>query len=215
MLFRSQALKASGKRRVFIPVAGTFRAYVQPDGTLLLEDSWDRLFVVRDEAGAVVGFADDRMIANRATASLTEGDTAGARAALAIADALPDAAAGRSLTVSRALLRLVDGDTPSAEAALRSLLTPDNAAQMEAQLNAIGYAFLQVNALDTAYQLLAMNTRLFPDAFNAWDSLGEAEELRGNDTLALAAYERSLALNDGNSNAAERITELRERLTDG
>ena len=49
---------------------------------------------------------------------------------------------------------------------------------------------------------------LFPDSWNTWDSLGEAQRTKGDTVTALASYRRSLALNPGNAGAREAIAAL-------
>ena len=50
-----------------------------------------------------------------------------------------------------------------------------------------------------------LNKELFPEAFNAWDSLGEVFMKLGKDIKALACYQKSLELNADNTNAEEMI----------
>ncbi len=58
-----------------------------------------------------------------------------------------------------------------------------------------------------------MNTRVFPEAFNTWDSLAEAHMVLGHDDEAIRFYERSLELNPNNTNAKEMIARIREGAT--
>ena len=60
-----------------------------------------------------------------------------------------------------------------------------------------------------ALELFELNTRVFPDASNTWDSLGEAHMTLGNDDEAIRAYEKSLELDPGNENAREMIVRIR------
>ena len=62
---------------------------------------------------------------------------------------------------------------------------------------------------DAAVAVLALNVERFPDSFNTPDSLGEALLAAGRKDEAAASYERSLALNPGNGNAAAVLRRLR------
>ncbi len=50
-----------------------------------------------------------------------------------------------------------------------------------------------------------------PEAFNTYDSLGEAYMTHGDGALAIANYQRSLELNPENANAVEMLKKLREQ----
>ena len=58
-------------------------------------------------------------------------------------------------------------------------------------------------------KIFELNTELFPEAFNAWDSLGEVFMKLGKDTKALAGYQKSLELNADDTNAEEMIARIR------
>jgi len=78
----------------------------------------------------------------------------------------------------------------------------------EWSLNMAGYQFLQRDKVDEAIRVFELNTQLFPDAFNTWDSLAEAYMKKGKNELAVKYYKKSLALNDNNSNAREMIKKI-------
>ncbi len=54
-------------------------------------------------------------------------------------------------------------------------------------------------------------TRLYPDSWNAWDSLGEAAAKAGRNEQAIANYRKSLELNPNNKNGQAML----EKLTKG
>ncbi|MEZ4762633.1 MAG: tetratricopeptide repeat protein [Calditrichia bacterium] len=62
--------------------------------------------------------------------------------------------------------------------------------------------------MDAAIDIFTVNTQLFPQIANTWDSLGEAHMVKGNRKLAIENYRKSLALNPGNQNAAEMLQKL-------
>ena len=62
---------------------------------------------------------------------------------------------------------------------------------------------------EQALQILELNTRVFPTAYNTWDSLAEVHMELGNDDEAIRFYERSLELNPDNANATAMIARIR------
>ena len=78
----------------------------------------------------------------------------------------------------------------------------------EQEVNAWGYQLLSQKKAAEALSVLKLNASLFPKSANAYDSLGEIQELTGNKKEALLSYQQSLTLNPENKNAANRIAEL-------
>lgn len=78
----------------------------------------------------------------------------------------------------------------------------------EFRLNALGYGLLQKSRIDDAIEIFKLNVEFFPDAFNPYDSLGEAYMLAGDKQLARINYEKSLELNPENTNAVEMLEKL-------
>ncbi len=74
----------------------------------------------------------------------------------------------------------------------------------------MGYGLLQAERTVQARDVFALNTRVFPEAFNTWDSYGESLAELGEFDAAIAAYQRSLELNPENANAEERIARIRD-----
>jgi len=52
-------------------------------------------------------------------------------------------------------------------------------------VNAAGYTLLQTGRTAQAVEVFELNTRVFPGAFNTWDSLGEGHMILGNDDQAV------------------------------
>jgi CubicO group peptidase (beta-lactamase class C family) len=78
----------------------------------------------------------------------------------------------------------------------------------EDELNGWGYKLLGQKKPAEAVAIFKLNTALYPKSANAYDSLGEALEITGNNKESLLNYKKSLALNPDNKNAAERIKAL-------
>ena len=76
-------------------------------------------------------------------------------------------------------------------------------------LNLLGYALLQRNRVDDAIKIFKLNVEVYPQAFNTYDSLGEAYMNAGETELAIKNYEKSLELNPQNENAVNQLRTLR------
>ncbi len=79
----------------------------------------------------------------------------------------------------------------------------------EALVNRIGYYWLQMGK-EKALEMFKLNTQLYPQSYNAYDSLAEANMTLGNTELAIANYEKSLELNPNNENAKAILKTLKK-----
>ena len=79
---------------------------------------------------------------------------------------------------------------------------------VESSLNSLGYRLLQAGKVTGAIEVFEINTTLYPASGNVYDSLGEAYVAAGKNELALAAYRKAVALDPGNSNAADMVRQL-------
>lgn len=103
-----------------------------------------------------------------------------------------------------------DGGSSAGTARYRELkgrYQPD--AVQEPILNQVGYALLRLNRPADAVAAFKLNVEAYPHSSNAYDSLGEAFAAVGDRTRAIESYERSLALNPQNEDAARKLAELR------
>ena len=78
----------------------------------------------------------------------------------------------------------------------------------DAILNQIGYDFLFENKIDDAIEIFKLNTELFPDSANAWDSYGEGLLAQGKKEEALKAYKKALSIRPDLPSAIEQVKEL-------
>jgi CubicO group peptidase (beta-lactamase class C family) len=78
----------------------------------------------------------------------------------------------------------------------------------EPQLNTLGYYYLGRDEIDTAIRIFQLNVEAYPEAFNTYDSLGEAYIEAGERELAIENYRKSLDLNPENENAMRMLERL-------
>lgn len=80
---------------------------------------------------------------------------------------------------------------------------------LERHINVMGYALLREGKHEQAIEIFALNVRLFPEAFNTYDSLGEAYMESGRTQQAIENYEKALDLNPDSENAKRMLKRLR------
>lgn len=79
----------------------------------------------------------------------------------------------------------------------------------EQEINSIGYLLLYKNKrTDAAIALFKINTVEFPGSANAFDSMGEAYMVAGENNKAIEHYKKSFELDPTNSNAQKMIEQL-------
>ena len=83
----------------------------------------------------------------------------------------------------------------------------------EGEINAQGYRFLQDERTAQAIAIFQLNVELFPEAWNVYDSLGEALLKSGDTAGATAMYEKSVALNPESKSGNDALAKLRDTST--
>jgi tetratricopeptide (TPR) repeat protein len=108
---------------------------------------------------------------------------------------------------------LAEGGVPAAEKKLKKLLKsrPNGPVFDENDFNNLGYQLLQENKLESAVYVFETNVRLYPESWNAWDSLGEILGKAGQKEKAIKSYRKSLELNPGNKNGGAALKQLEEK----
>jgi len=86
---------------------------------------------------------------------------------------------------------------------------PLNTAVLEKRFNIIGYDFLNKEKINEAIAIFKLNTELYPQSANTFDSLGEAYMKAEKKELSIENYEKSLALDPKNKNAKKMLTKLK------
>jgi HEAT repeat protein len=79
----------------------------------------------------------------------------------------------------------------------------------ECRLNQLGYYLLYNGMIEQALEVFRTNVQLNPRSPNCYDSLGEGYMIAGETELAILNYEKSLNLGPDNTNAVQRLNELR------
>ncbi|MCB0297585.1 MAG: tetratricopeptide repeat protein, partial [Calditrichaeota bacterium] len=78
----------------------------------------------------------------------------------------------------------------------------------ESELNTLGYQLLHSGRVTAAIAIFKLNIEMFPEAFNPYDSLGEAYMVAGDKELAIKNYAKSLELNPKNTNAIYMLQQI-------
>ncbi|HEY0743924.1 MAG TPA: tetratricopeptide repeat protein [Chryseosolibacter sp.] len=81
---------------------------------------------------------------------------------------------------------------------------------IEGVLNSQGYRYMQLKKIDEAIKVFTLNTELFPNAWNTWDSLADAYKEKGEKQLAIGFFKKSIALNPDNAYGKKMIAQLEE-----
>lgn len=79
----------------------------------------------------------------------------------------------------------------------------------ESLVNLLGYILLSKGDLAAAIDAFELNVEVFPESFNAHDSLAEAYMIAGEIARAIRHYQRSVELNPGNAHGTRMLAELR------
>jgi tetratricopeptide (TPR) repeat protein len=175
----------------------------------------------REEAPKLAG-----MYAMLAKAYVGAGDVAAAEAALAQGKSVEPMLPFETAQIERARLvvrqakhgsaatifgqALADGGVPAAEERLKGLQASRDTGPVfiEDDFNALGYQLLQAGNVENAVYVFEKTVLLYPDSWNAHDSLGEALVKAGRKDLGIQHYRKSLELNPRNEGAKKILEEL-------
>lgn len=92
--------------------------------------------------------------------------------------------------MSFALQTPTEGDVQTQARSIRVNWTLDDA-ELERTVNAAGYAIRENFGVDYALRVFELNTVLFPESANAWDSLAETYAVKGDTEKAKRLYDKS------------------------
>lgn len=78
----------------------------------------------------------------------------------------------------------------------------------ENEMNQLGYMLLGSNNIKEAIEVFKLNTEIFPESFNVWDSFAEAFMISGDKENAIKYYKKSLELNPDSQNGKDALKKL-------
>ena len=78
----------------------------------------------------------------------------------------------------------------------------------EFYINVAGYNLLRHGRPEDALRVFQLNSAVFPESANTWDSLGEAYMTLDRSEEAIQSYRKSLELNPDNGNAKRMLEQL-------
>lgn len=126
-----------------------------------------------------------------------------------IPDMAPSTGFGLPPAIKRYRAKLLERGFDHASEVFDTMQAADPAAvPNESELNAWAYTLASQKAVPQALAILALNTRLHAQSWNAFDSYGEILEQSGDRRAAIVNYRRSLALNPANQNAVDHLARL-------
>lgn len=85
---------------------------------------------------------------------------------------------------------------------------PLNTAVAETRFNVMGYDFLSQEKINKAIAIFKLNTELYPQSANTYDSYGEALLMNGEKEAAIENYKKSVDLNPNNENGKKVLKNL-------
>ncbi len=85
-------------------------------------------------------------------------------------------------------------------------------AQFKSEINTKGYQLMYKNEYIPALELFRLNTMIFENDANAWDSMGECYYNLEQLDQALSSYKKSLALLPSNENAREMVEKIGDEI---
>jgi len=191
------------------PVRGTFRLYLQNDGTLHEEDSYRRYFPIHDNTGSIAGIADGGSMAQAALKAASSGNSELAARLFKVVEGRLEKEETLPFDIIKAVEELFKGKEAQAERAVQRLSARFDSAEVEHWVNRFGYWLMRGEKGGQALELFEFNTRLFPESWSAWDRLGEAYLNLDHKEKALKAFQKSLKLNPDNENAEKRIRSIK------
>lgn len=120
----------------------------------------------------------------------------------------------RTMSIAQALRRTLDEQ--GAESAIKlyhelKKSRPEAYDFSERELNQFGYELLGRGDVQKAIEIFKLNVAVYPQAFNTYDSLGEAYLAAGQKDLSVKNYQKSLELNPQNTNATDALKRINQK----
>lgn len=114
-------------------------------------------------------------------------------------------------SIATKIQKVIDGEGLEAGLKTYSDLKKNRASEFdfgENELNRLGYRYLRGKEMEKALAVFKLNTEVYPNSSNVYDSYGEAFKENGNKEKAIENYSKSVELNPANQNAIEILKEL-------
>ncbi len=80
----------------------------------------------------------------------------------------------------------------------------------EGEVNTWGYQLIAMKKYKKAVEVFKLNTKLYNESANAWDSLGDGYKAKGDKELAIKSYKKAVEINPSNSSSKRKMKELME-----
>ncbi len=94
----------------------------------------------------------------------------------------------------------------------RMTTNPNDPIVQESTINQLSYTIaMQESNIPLAQQIAKINTKLYPNSSNVYDSYAEASKMLGELDLAIENYKKAYALDPDNKNALNMIEELEKK----
>ena len=190
-------------------LAGTFAGYVQPDGTLILEDSGQRYHLMRDDSGEVSGIADANAISRASLFAAAEGDSATAQQRLAMIEA----DGGPTVAAAAVVLDVLSGKK-GADKRAKKTASEFSGVTIGRRINGIGFDYMSAGHIEAAEKLFLLNTRLYAQVPNTWDSLARFYMEQERFAESIEAFEKAIELDPDHPDARDLIAALKERMSE-
>jgi tetratricopeptide (TPR) repeat protein len=192
---------------MYSEVSGTFKIYLQSDGWLIEEDSGERYLPLHDDDGAFSGLAASSTIARSALLAAATGENEAARRRMA----LVQNEEGPFVAAATVVLELIGGEE-NMDATARTAADRFEPLSFGRAINSIGFTLMGEGYVENAEKAFRLNTRLWPEVPNPWDSLAQCLLEQHRYAESIIAYEKVLELDPENSLARERIESIRAEL---
>ena len=79
---------------------------------------------------------------------------------------------------------------------------------LESRINTEGYELMENREMDRAINVFKLNTLLFPESSNVWDSFGEYYYNTKEYDLSLKSYRKSVEIDPGNESGKQMINRI-------
>ncbi|MEI9920316.1 MAG: serine hydrolase [Bacteroidota bacterium] len=204
--------KQSANKTKVDKVVGRYRNGT--DGRITVSNEGDQLFfkyIRRDKADELTPVSDSTFIIGRSRALVQFKETEGKPIDLVITN--DGQHGGSHLRADEKEMTpyeyLIKGEFDNAQKGYEALkkADPNDGSVNEDNLNSQGYQQLEKNK-KLALDLFRINTILYPNSFNVYDSYGDAQQANGDTKGAIESYKKALKLNPKSEETARKLKDI-------